>query len=143
MRCVYPSRSLWLAATMVMQGINLLILASTVSLCMSTMPRFNPDKIMDRFGNRTNTEPWRAVWEILEVVCVAAFSVDFFVRVCAAFYMGHVKKFWKDALNWVDLVAILPFYLEILIGSVVDLRFVRVIRLVRICPRPPGAVKRP
>lgn len=49
-------------ASVIMQVINVLILLSTVSLCVSTMPAFNPEKTLDTFGRTINTDTLAMLW---------------------------------------------------------------------------------
>ena len=101
---------------------NLLILISTVALCMETMESYNP-----------SIHPsWDATWSGIELFCVTMFSVDLFFRCAGAGYAKKFGQFWGDPMNWVDLLAVLPWYLELVFSDVIDLRFVRVIRLARI-----------
>merc|ERR1712100_7459 len=40
--------------------------------------------------------------------------------------------FWTNVMNWIDVVSILPFYLELLLSSTgVDLRVLRILRMGR------------
>jgi hypothetical protein len=41
-------------------------------------------------------------------------------------------------MNWVDFLAISPFYISLAVPGMIDLRFVRVIRLVRILKTVPA-----
>ena len=85
-------------------------------------------------------------WAI-EVSCVVAFSSDLIIRGVGAAAAGkvergpdnpdepdrwHFKDFVGDAMNWIDFMAIFPFYVRLVIPNFVDLRFLRVIRLARI-----------
>lgn len=126
-----------------MQTINLLIIVSTGALCMESMPRYNPDvpylALNDANRPWMNTEPsmegkaeLASTWDAIELTCVVCFSVDFGVRAFGAVYGRVAKLFYKDLMNWVDLLAILPFYLKMAFGETIDLRYVRVIRLARI-----------
>jgi hypothetical protein len=69
-------------------------------------------------------------WERTEAACIAYFTLEFVLR----FYVTTEKyKFMKGPLNLVDLVAILPFYIGLLLpGGVEGVSVVRVVRLVRV-----------
>ncbi|MCG8412797.1 MAG: ion transporter [Pseudomonadales bacterium] len=76
---------------------------------------------------------------ILEVFSVFVFSIEYIARVWSCVELrGHNRshsiltrlKFMTTPMVLVDLLAILPFYITFLIG--VDLRFLRVMRLLRI-----------
>jgi hypothetical protein len=45
----------------------------------------------------------------VEILCVIIFSVEYFVKLMCC---SHVGKFVIAPMNIVDLVAILPFYVE-------------------------------
>ena len=67
------------------------------------------------------------VFEYIETVCVICFSVEFVLR--AASTPDYVD-FSTDGLNWIDLIAVLPFYIELAQGGSssggVDTAYVRV-----------------
>eukprot|EP01052_Picozoa_sp_SAG31_P047599 SAG31_NODE_9594_length_1253_cov_2.246967_1_plen_324_part_10 len=93
----------------------------------------NPtDRASATFADRC--VPWRRF--VSECVCVAAFTVDFVARAatCPSF-----KDFRGDIMNWVDFIAIVPFYVELLFkileidpGQLSSLRIIRVLRLARV-----------
>jgi len=113
---------LQLLSSVIINFINLLIVIGTVALCMETMDDYDPSIHPDM----------KPLWENLEIFCVTMFSIDFTVRFGGAIYGGHGSTFVNDPMNWVDVLAIAPFYLKLIIGSFIDLRFMRVVRLARI-----------
>ena len=73
---------------------------------------------------------------VSELFCVIAFTIELIVRI---FSTPHLGKFFCDFMNLVDVVAILPFYLELGLalsgassGSNSELTIIRVIRLARV-----------
>ncbi len=81
---------------------------------------------------------WGPVFHVLELFSVAVFSVEYVLRVwsCVEANAGSGGT-WRQRLRYmvsplaiIDLVVILPFYLSFIIG--VDLRFLRVFRLLRV-----------
>lgn len=114
--------------------INILIIVSTVAFCAETMAEFSPDPIR----NPTNYKEWADIWGLLETIMVALFTVDFLIRGAGAGMAGHFKKWAKDPMNWVDFLAVSPFYISLAVPGMIDLRFVRVIRLVRILKTVPA-----
>ncbi len=77
--------------------------------------------------------------DYLDYICIAYFTLEFFVRVA---FCPDKLQFFKAVLNWVDLLSILPFYFEKLIlliessmessGLVQFLDSMRLIRIFRI-----------
>ena len=69
------------------------------------------------------------VFDSIEAVCVIIFTVEYVLRLlcCPSF-----AKFVRDPLNWIDFLAILPFYIEISVGGNADLQFLRIMRVIRI-----------
>lgn len=74
---------------------------------------------------------------VIEVISVAAFSVEYFVRVWVSVEDPKFKdrpnprlSYMLSPLALIDLLAILPFYLGFFLK--IDLRFLRVLRLLRI-----------
>ncbi len=81
----------------------------------------------------------RPLFDALEIFCVAVFTVEYLLRVVCAVESRNPRfhppllgrlRFALTPLALADLLAILPFYLSAWVG--VDLRLLRVLRLVRI-----------
>jgi hypothetical protein len=76
---------------------------------------------------------------ILDSIAVAIFTVEYLMRIYACVeeprfrhgFLGRLKQA-RSTSTLIDLLAILPFFLEILLGSVLDLRFLRTFRLARL-----------
>eukprot|EP00294_Goniomonas_avonlea_P008050 CAMPEP_0114563152 /NCGR_PEP_ID=MMETSP0114-20121206/12943_1 /TAXON_ID=31324 /ORGANISM="Goniomonas sp, Strain m" /LENGTH=765 /DNA_ID=CAMNT_0001748951 /DNA_START=10 /DNA_END=2304 /DNA_ORIENTATION=- len=72
-------------------------------------------------------------WHLIEVIVVSFFSWEY---VCRLVTCPNLKDFIFNLLNTVDILAILPFYLELTMGNMVDgltdLRVLRSIRLFRV-----------
>ncbi|EQC29462.1 hypothetical protein SDRG_12710 [Saprolegnia diclina VS20] len=66
-----------------------------------------------------------------EHVCIYLFSVEFVVRVACA---PHYVSFFLDIFNWIDLVSVMPFYLELMLNmkSASSVGVIRIMRLLRV-----------
>ncbi|KAJ9457321.1 Potassium voltage-gated channel protein Shaker [Diplonema papillatum] len=99
------------------------ILVSVVLLILDGMPRYSvPD------------EPVM----VLETICVGWFTLELTVRMVT---VQDKLSFWKELLNWIDVIAILPYYIDLIIilstergrgGSPNGYLVLRVVRLARI-----------
>ncbi len=71
------------------------------------------------------------VFFVIECVCVAWFTIEYIWRFAVA---PKKKAFFLDALNAVDLVAIIPFYIGLIISSKAAsaVAIVRILRLTRL-----------
>mmetsp|Transcript_24174 Transcript_24174/g.77204 ORF Transcript_24174/g.77204 Transcript_24174/m.77204 type:complete len:410 (-) Transcript_24174:1236-2465(-) len=98
-----------------------LITSSVVAFCVESLPQYYTEG-----GERKGS-----VWDNIEVVSVAIFSAEFFLRLAVC---PSKRRFFLNPINFVDLVAIVPFYLErylrVLSGS--NAAVFRVVRLVRV-----------
>ena len=98
-------------------AIMVLILASTLSLVLETLPSLE--------GH------W--IWEFAEAFVSIAFTIEYLLRLGSS---KHLYPFMTKALNIVDLIAILPFYWNLIFadqGNGGDtLRVFRVVRLARV-----------
>lgn len=69
----------------------------------------------------------------IEVCCIIWFSIELMARFACC---PNKKEFWKSVLNWIDLAAILPFYISLMVPKDHDdlqsLVFIRMIRFTRI-----------
>jgi voltage-gated potassium channel Kch len=76
---------------------------------------------------------------LLDGVAVAIFSLEYFMRLYACVeepghkgaFMGRFKQV-KSPATFIDFIAILPFFLEVFLHHLLDLRFLRVFRLSRL-----------
>jgi voltage-gated potassium channel len=76
---------------------------------------------------------------ILDTVAVGIFTLEYLMRIYACVeepkfrhgFLGRFKQA-RSTSTLIDLLAILPFFLEVLLGSVLDLRFLRTFRLARL-----------
>jgi len=67
-------------------------------------------------------------WEAIESFFVVAFSTEFLMRV---FGTPSQRQFWTSGMNWIDLLSILPWYLNILVPNASNLAALRILRLGR------------
>jgi voltage-gated potassium channel len=91
--------------------LQLVIVYSIITLTIETLPDLTINQ--------------RRFFEISEVVCVSIFSVEYLVRL---FKSNDKLKFVFSFIGVIDLISILPFYLNLGSGS----RALRIIRLFRI-----------
>ncbi|KAG7280980.1 hypothetical protein CRUP_016612 [Coryphaenoides rupestris] len=119
------------------------ILVSITTFCLETHEAFNP--IINRtelevVDNVTVEHVYREVETVafltyIEGVCVVWFTFEFLMRVT---FCPNKLDFVRNALNIIDFVAILPFYLEVGLSGLSSkaakdvLGFLRVVRFVRI-----------
>lgn len=76
---------------------------------------------------------------ILDAVAVAIFTVEYCMRLYACVEEPGFKGAWtgrlkqaKSPSTFIDFLAILPFFLEVFLHHLIDLRFLRVFRLARL-----------
>ncbi|XP_043101294.1 potassium voltage-gated channel subfamily G member 4 [Puntigrus tetrazona] len=82
-----------------------MIAVTVISLCISTMP--------DHDNRGECTEKCRNIF-IVETVCVAWFSMEFTLR----FLQAQSKlQFVRNPLNIIDVIAILPYYISLVVDS--------------------------
>ncbi|KAM6221675.1 delayed-rectifier potassium channel regulatory subunit KCNS3 [Rhynchocyon petersi] len=109
------------------------VLASIVAMCVHSMSEFqNEDGAVD--------DP---VLEGVEIACITWFTGELVIRLVAA---PCQKKFWKNPLNIIDFVSIIPFYATLAVdtkkeesedienmGKVVQiLRLMRIFRILKL-----------
>lgn len=118
----HPNHSM-LAYTCVM-GIIFCITLSTIFFILETIPSIE------------NDSNWEGVFFYSEMFFVIIFTIEFILRFWST--PQTTKEFLTEPLNIIDVVAILPFYIELVMvmllnmGSLgIDLRFLRALRLVR------------
>eukprot|EP01060_Flectonema_neradi_P008655 TRINITY_DN1617_c3_g1_i2.p1 TRINITY_DN1617_c3_g1~~TRINITY_DN1617_c3_g1_i2.p1 ORF type:complete len:811 (+),score=125.97 TRINITY_DN1617_c3_g1_i2:58-2490(+) len=117
-----PSSSL---GAQILAAISLLaITGSTVVLCVETLPE-----------NQVHVREGSVDWFAVETGFVIFFTIELLVRLWAS---DNRLEFCKRILNILDLVAILPYYVELIVAGGAGgtassgLRVLRVIRVVRV-----------
>lgn len=76
---------------------------------------------------------------VLDSIAVAIFTLEYCMRIYSCVedpkyegaFLGRFKQA-KSPSTFIDFLAILPFYLEVLLHHVIDLRFLRIFRLTRL-----------
>ena len=127
-------RPFYIGGELICWTINVLILISTFAFCFETMARYSSDKHL----NPSDWEFFNTMWRAIEYICVFVFTIDFGVRMVCGILIGQWVKFKGDPMNAIDVLAILPFYIALFLDTIesdfqmLDLRFLRVIRLARI-----------
>lgn len=117
-----PHSSIW--ANVFSSLVLLCILISTTTLCIETLAVFQDDKSkQDLF--------------VVETICVIVFTIEYVFRLALAY---RRLQFVTQIMNVVDLVAIVPYYITLVLLVVFDksadelasLGVLRLIRLVRV-----------
>lgn len=103
--------------------IMILIVLNVLSLILETLPEIK--------------EPVKEVFKIFQIISVIVFSVEYVMRIYvsslthpASSKIKSAFKFIFSPFGLIDLLAILPFYLPLLIP--IDLMFLRILRLMRL-----------
>ncbi|XP_029442119.1 potassium voltage-gated channel subfamily S member 3-like [Rhinatrema bivittatum] len=112
------------------------VLTSIVAMCIHSMPEFQKLDVNDR-------EIEDPVLEVVEVICIAWFTIEFVVRLAMA---PCQKTFWTNPMNIIDFISIIPFYATLIVdtkdeesegienmGKVVQiLRLMRIFRILKL-----------
>jgi len=98
----------------------ILIIFSTITFCMETLPVF--------YEHETTAS---SIWYLMEATCIGIFTIEFFLRLAST---PSLRTYFNDTMNQIDVVAIMPFYLEAILANVQipGLAVFRVVRLVRV-----------
>lgn len=72
-----------------------LIAISCVTFCLETLPEL------------ADTD--QCTWDGIELVCIIFFTIEYVIRICTC---PDKIKFLKGLLNFIDFIAIVPFYIE-------------------------------
>jgi len=149
----YPETSVW-ARTFAFTSMAVVVL-STVTFVLSTMPELTPDIDSMLFDNETVSNVSESVedqlppvekWEngilalkIIDELTMWFFTLEYLMRLACA---PQKWLFFKAPLNLVDLLAILPYFVSFVMEELKDtlvigragkvLRLVRVMRILRV-----------
>ena len=101
------------------------------ALCMVSIICVSCVSIMEESMPRYQMQPLPLFWIGVEAICVAIFTLDIIVRFVT---IPQKIDFVKDGMNYIDVVSVIPFYVELVSSfSLLSwLRMLRILRLVRI-----------
>lgn len=85
---------------------NIFVLISVVTLTLNTV-----EEMQQHAEQGTGGDPG-LILEHMETLCVAFFTLEYLLRLAST---PDLRRFARSALNLVDLVAILPLYLQLLL----------------------------
>ena len=98
------------------------LVVSIILTCIESLPSIvNPKNKTDHWNKR--------LVHVLNNVCYVWFTIEFVFRLGSCV---NKKQFFKSPLNWIDLVAILPFYLQLIIESQTSMTPLSILKAVRI-----------
>jgi voltage-gated potassium channel Kch len=102
------------------------IILSVVNFIVQTLPAYRLDSQGEEKGDEYDSP-----FFIIESFCIAWFTIEFLMRLFAANFRW---SFWKQYLNIVDVVVILPYYISfgVVGGNVSSLAILRILRLSRV-----------
>ncbi|KAA0146553.1 hypothetical protein FNF27_07591 [Cafeteria roenbergensis] len=94
-----------------------LIFASTITFVLETVPSIRQSGSHVLFG--------------IEAFCIAVFTLEVLLRLVST---PSCSGYFKDTFNWIDIISIIPFYVELAIpaSGASSIGLVRVVRLVRV-----------
>jgi voltage-gated potassium channel len=96
--------------------IQTLIVLSLVSFSVDTLPDLS--------------DSTQAVLQVIEIVTVLIFTFEYLLRLYVA---GNKRQFVTSFYGIIDLLAILPFYVGLVVSGLgIDLRALRIVRLLRL-----------
>mmetsp|Transcript_17340 Transcript_17340/g.40419 ORF Transcript_17340/g.40419 Transcript_17340/m.40419 type:complete len:1117 (-) Transcript_17340:167-3517(-) len=139
----------------ILEGILLLtIMVSTVSFIMESMPEFRstPFECLWHLENNLpiaaqDCEPVPEIYfSFIEAVCIIIFTVEYLLRlvtvhadprydVCNSWLPRSLASTWvymRQPLNIIDFLAVLPFYVDLLVSSSGGFRLLRLARTLRL-----------
>ena len=108
------------------------VVLSSVTLTLNTMPEFqikNSLPVKNETSNsteKTTQLPELAyiphhqqyhdnpIFEVIEAICIFWFTLEYFLRLVSS---PNKLKFLKGALNTIDLISILPYYISLLFAN--------------------------
>ena len=109
----FSSAAFWYA-----QFSLVIITVSTISFCLETEINCKPFSVREHgFVTEQNCSLWEDLWLYCEVVAVICFTIELLLRFISS---PSQRIFLGGVMNWVDFVAILPFFLELLLSTAVS-----------------------
>lgn len=122
------------ASCLAVFSVAVIVLAIAVSIA-ETVPSIKEKKDYTNSTNTAAEDDWSTdTWFLLELSFNAWFTIEYLVRL---FTSPNKYHFFASILNFIDLIAIAPFYITLLLNksessSVAALRILRIVRVFRI-----------
>lgn len=129
----YPEYSLFAKCLAIFSVV--IIVFSLIIFCVETLPEFTPPpKPANASADWTPEDPYAETWFRLNTFVIAWFTSEYILRFLCA---PEKIKFLISSLNIIDLLSILPYYVQLAIddggsSSISVLRVVRVVRVFRV-----------
>jgi len=94
------------------------ILVSTLTFTLETEINCKPFSLDEHdFLTTENCLVFEDIWKHSEIVAVSVFTFEFACRLIST---PSKRRFAAGLMNWIDLVAILPFYIEAVVASTLE-----------------------
>jgi hypothetical protein len=106
----FEDPGLSIPASLISIVITCMILVSTTCFIIETMPEL---EYQDKVSDTCEFPPCGVspvTWSLIESICMAGFTLDFVAKLSCT---PELNLFISDPMNWIDFVAIVPFYIEI------------------------------
>eukprot|EP00093_Oithona_nana_P009995 09995.XXX_273815_276540_1 [CDS] Oithona nana genome sequencing. len=104
-----------------------MVIVSTLTFILSTLEDFKEEEEID--PNST----FNLTLEYIDTAVIVFFTLEYAIRFACA---PRKWKFFKDAMNLVDILAIIPFYLALILNQLEDIQVIgkagKMIRLIRV-----------
>ena len=109
----------------------MIVILSTLILCINT----HPDLQVTKADGSKGDNPTLA---IIETICIVWFTIEYLIRLISS---PNKKKFLIEILNIIDVLAVLPYYIGVIIEKtshkvnsnfINARRFIQILRIIRI-----------
>jgi hypothetical protein len=126
----FEDPSLNVAAGVISFVITCMILTSTACFIAETMPELAYEEEVSATCEIPPCGVSEETWGSIELVCILGFTLDFVVKLSCT---PVLKLFVSDPMNWIDFIAIVPFYIEIAATAAgVNVNFLKRLRVIRV-----------
>ena len=103
------------------------VILSTLTLTLNTLPEYKIKVLNETFKHEQTSRLNMSMlsgesvhyidnplFEVVEVICIVWFTLEYLLRLWSS---PNKRKFLKGALNVIDLISILPFYISLLFAN--------------------------
>jgi len=116
---LFDQPSVSIGARIIATVIIITILVSCIIMIVDSMSIYyysiNAEKAYNFFmtgpTNPHSVTEWWAILQVIDIVCTSIFTVEFIIRITCT---PNLLTFVKGPMNWIDLLAILPMFMDLL-----------------------------